>query len=316
MLDAPLVAAIGDYDHTRDLATGSVTVDGVEFEIFERPEDMFERALEGEFAASEMSLAALSAMVSQGDDRFAALPVFPARSFRHGAIYVHVDGPRSVEDLASAQIGIPIWVQTAGVYVRGMLASRYGLDLTTITWVRAGVDVPGREEPAPFDAGPHQILSAADRTLDELLLSREVDAVISARPPASVERDDPRVRRLFDDPRAEDEAYYRDTGVFPIMHAIVVRRDVLAREPRLAPELARAFTEAKDRALRRALAATVPSYPLPWAATDARSVQALLGDDFWPYGVDANEPTLRAFLADAHRQGLTDRLLEPSMLFA
>jgi 4,5-dihydroxyphthalate decarboxylase len=309
-----VAVAVGDYDHTRDLIIGTVAVDGVEVVAVPRPEDIFARALEGEFDASEMSMAVVSNLVSRGDDRFVTLPVFPARSFRHGAIYTHADGPQRPEDLGGARIGIPVWAQTAGIVVRGFLAARHGVDLTSITWVRAGVDESGREEPVDFDHGPYRILSEPGRTLDELLLSREVDAVISARPPACIERRDPRVRRLFADPEAEERAYYRETGIFPIMHVLVIRRDALARRPTLAAELTEAFTVAKDASLRRAAQATVPSYPLPWAAIHARDARDLLGDDFWPYGIDANRATLSGFLRDAHAQRVTDRPLEPDEL--
>jgi 4,5-dihydroxyphthalate decarboxylase len=316
MTGGAITVAVGEYDHTRDLVTGAVAVDGVELVMVPRPEDIFARALRGEFDACEMSMAVLSNLVSRGDDRFVATPVFPGRSFRHGAIYTHVDGPSRPEELTGARVGIPVWAQTAGVVVRGFLAARHGVDLASITWVRAGVDEPGREEPVEFDHGPYRIVSEPGRTLDELLLSRGVDAVISARPPASVERREPCVRRLFADPEAEERAYYRDTGIFPIMHVLVVRRDALARRPTLGGELTEAFTAAKDRSLRRAAQTTIPSYPLPWAATHAREARDLLGEDFWPYGVDANRVALTAFLRDARAQRVTDRAVELSELFS
>jgi 4,5-dihydroxyphthalate decarboxylase len=241
--------------------------------------------------------------------------VFPARSFRHSAIYTRTDGPKRPADLEGARVGIPVWCQTAGIVVRGFLADRYGLDLTSVTWVRAGVDEPGRAEPVEFDQGPFQLTSEPQRTLNELLLSHEVDAVISARPPACVVSGDSRVRCMFPDAQAQEHTYYRDTGIFPIMHVLVVRREVLADRPTLAGELTRAFTLAKDRSLRRAAEATVPSYPLPWVAAHVRDAVDLLGEDFWPYGIESNRPTLAAFLHDAHEQRVTTRLLELDEVF-
>jgi 4,5-dihydroxyphthalate decarboxylase len=316
-LGTNLTIAVGDYDHTRDLLTGRVGRPGLRYSVVAGPEELFQRVLESdEFAAAEMSLAIATTLAGRGDQRFALLPVFPARSFRHGAIWTHADGPSHPSELDGARIGIPVWVQTAGVYLRGILAARYGLDLTSVEWVRAGVDDPGRREPVAFDAGSHTITTAADATLDELLLDHEVDAVISARPPACAERGDPRVRRLFADPEAEERAYFLDTSVFPIMHVLVLRRSMLSQAPGLAADLASDFTTAKDNSLRRALSATVPSYPMPWASLQARAARELLGEDFWPYGVEPNRAALDAFLGYAHGQGLTDRVIAVDDLFA
>jgi 4,5-dihydroxyphthalate decarboxylase len=314
---ATLTVAVGDYDHTRDLLSGAVGSPHFRYVTVARPEELFERVLEGgEFAAAEMSLAIATALRGCGDERFALLPVFPARSFRHSAIWTHMDGVSHPSQLAGGRIGIPVWVQTAGVYVRGILSSRYGLDLRTVEWIRAGVDTPGRREPVAFDPGAHNITTAADTTLDELLLGRAVDAVISARPPGSAERGDPRVRRLFADPETEERAYFNDTGVFPIMHVLVVRREVLSQSPGVADELVSDFTVAKDNSLTRALSATVPSYPIPWASLQARAARDLLGEDFWPYGVEANRAALATFLAYARDQGLVGRLMSAEDLFA
>lgn len=315
MTEKLAMIAVGDYDQTRDLTNGRVPINGAEVIALKSPEEIFSRSLAGEFEASEMSLAVLSNLISRHDTRFIAVPIFPARSFRHGAIYVPVDGPTTPEGLSGARIGIPVWGQTAGVVVRGVLADQYGLDLAGITWVRAGVDVPGRPEPIDFDAGRYKILSEPERTLDQLLLSGEVDAVISARPPASVAHGDVRVRRLFKEPVAEERAYFTATGIFPIMHVLVIRQEALEAQPRLAAELIRAFTEAKDRSLARASEATVPSYPLPWAPVHAREAQALLGDDFWPYGIEPNRAVLTNFLRHAYDQHITDRLVAIHELF-
>jgi 4,5-dihydroxyphthalate decarboxylase len=187
--------------------------------------------------------------------------------------------------------------------------------LDGIRWVQAGVDVPGRREPVPVDYGRFDVRAAPDSSLDELLLAGEVDAVISARPPAAVERGDPRVRRLFADPMAEEQAYFRDTGVFPIMHVLAIRREALERAPHAPAALYAAFDEAKRRSLARTAAATVPGLPLPWSATHARTTRRLLGDDWWPYGVDANRRTLDAFLDFSADQALTSGRVALDALF-
>jgi 4,5-dihydroxyphthalate decarboxylase len=316
--DLTCVVAVGDYDHTRDLVCGRVRASGLvaEFVVVETPEELFSRFLEGgEFVAAEMSMALTAALCSQRDDRFVAIPVFPARCFRHGAIYVRSDGPVTPEDLAGVRIGVPAWAQSAGVYVRGLLASRYGLDLTGMRWVQAGVDEPGRRELVALDYGPFDVTPAPSRTLDEMLLAGDVDAVISARPPASIERGDPQVRQLFADPYSEEVSWVQETGIFPIMHLVALRRDAIERCPSLPTALTAAFETAKRQSLSRAAAATVPGVPLPWAAHHARAARDLLGDDWWPYGLQANRPTVDAFLSWAAEQNVTARRLTADELF-
>lgn len=311
--------AVGDYDHTTDVVSGRVPVEGLDtrFVTVETPEEVFARFLDGgEFDAAELSLAVCTILRGRGDEELVPIPVFPARAFRHGAIFVRADGPTSPGELAGATIGIPVWGQTAGVYARGVLASRHGVRLEDVRWVQAGVDVPGRREPVAIDYGRFDVRSAPGRTLDDLLLSGDVDAVISARPPASVERGDPRVRRLFADHAAEEAAYFRETGVFPIMHVLTVRRTALERHPHAAGALYDAFEAAKRRSLARAGATTVPGLPLPWSATHARDARVLLGEDWWPYGLEPNRAALDAFLGFAADQQLTERRLAPDDLFA
>lgn len=312
-----LAIGIGDYDHTRDLVSGRVQTPGlaVEWEVVDTPEEIFRRLLAGgDFDAAEMSMAVFTALRDRGDGTFVGLPVFPARSFRHSAIYTRVGGPRTPAELAGVRIGIPAWAQTAGVYARGMLAEEHGVNLERISWVQAGVDAPGRSEPIELDYGGFDVVSAPTTSLNELLLSGEVDAVISARPPACVENGDPSLRRMFEHPQVEADSY-RATGIFPIMHLLALRVQAVDEHPHAPRVLFEAFGEAKRRSLRRVAAATVPSLPLPWAAAEARRMRTLLGDDWWPYGVDGNRRTLEAFTRYMHAQRLTGRHLRLNDLF-
>ncbi|ROO87612.1 4,5-dihydroxyphthalate decarboxylase [Actinocorallia herbida] len=314
-----LAVGVGDYDHTRDLWTGGVTSGALELDVTVAgsPEEVFSRFLEGgEWDAAEMSFAVAAALRGQGDDSLVVLPVFPARAFRHGAIYVRSDGPvGEPADLAGRRVGIPAWAQTAGVYVRGLLASEFGVDPRSIEWIQAGVDEPGRKEPVEIGFEGFRIRSEPEATLDRLLLDGEVDAVISARPPASVERRDRRVRRLFKKHTFDEMEYAKRSGIFPIMHVLVVRREFHDAHPGFSFELERMFTEAKDRSIRRALSAVVPSYPLPWAAANAARARDLIGEDFWPYGVEPNRPTIELFLDHCADQSITPRRLDVDELF-
>jgi len=309
----------GDYDHTRDLWNGRVALSGVELAPtpVDSPEELFERFLGGgEWDAAELSLAVTAARRAQGDDAIIALPVFPARAYRQSSIIVRADGPTEASELNGRRVGIPVWAQTAGIYARGLLAADHGVDLRSITWVQAGVDEPGRTEPVALDVEGFDIRREPDRSLDELILAGDVDAVISARPPASVRDRDPAVRRLFPKFTFDEMDYAKRSGIFPIMHVLVLRREAYERVPGIADQLIEAFTDAKDRSLARALRAVVPSYPLPWAAANAERARGLLGDDFWPYGIDANRTTLDAFLDYCVDQEITEARLSVEQLFA
>lgn len=320
MGDVRLTLAVGDFDHVRDLTSGVVVPEGIELTClrFERVEEIFFRFLNfREWEVSEVSFGAYAARVSQGYGDLIAIPVFPARSFRQSAVYVRRDGPvRAPEDLAGKRVGVPAWSQTAGVYVRGWLMHGHGLRLEDVEWFQAGLDQPGRAEPVEIDLPQGvAVTGLPDRTLDGMLRDGELDAVISARPPLGFERRDPGVRRLVEDFVGAEEAYYRETGIFPIMHVVVLRRDVLDANPWVATNLLRAFEEAKRRSLARALEATVPSFPLPWASAHARRARDVFGEDFWPYGLEANRPTLEAFLGFAAEQGVCRRRVAPEELF-
>jgi 4,5-dihydroxyphthalate decarboxylase len=315
-----LTLAIGEYDHVRDLLTGEVEVQGIDLTClrFSVEETFFRFARYREWDVSEFSLAKYCSLRASGEDSITAIPVFPSRSFRHSAIFVRPDGP--VDDpaaLAGGRIGIPEWTQTATVYARGALQHAYSLDLKAIEWFQGGVNQPGRIEgitlatPEGFSLTP-----VPDRTLAEMLLAGELDAVIAAHPPTEFEQGTGRVVRLFSNYRAVEEAYYRDTGIFPIMHVVALRADVLAEHPWVAMNLYTAFREAKRRSLERALDANAPKYPIPWSPYNAARAQEVFGTDFWPYGIEENRTTLDAFLGYAYEQGACARRLEPEALFA
>lgn len=311
----PLTLAIGDYDHARDLA-----VEGVELTRLRLPiEEIFFRFIRHrEWQASELSLGKYAALRASGDESIVAIPVFPSRVFRHSAIYVRPDGP--VDDpaaLAGGRIGLPEWTQTATVYVRGLLSRSYGVPLRGVEWVQAGVNEPGRVEGLPV-APPEgvTVTAVADRTLNDLLVAGDLDAVISAREPVDFAAGTGRVVRLFSDPRAVEEAYHRETGVFPIMHVVALRGDVYRAHPWLAMNLLAAFEAAKRRSLARALDASASLFPLPGAQAHAAWAVGRFGADPWPYGVEPNRATLAAFLDMAHGQGVCARPLTPDELFA
>jgi 4,5-dihydroxyphthalate decarboxylase len=315
----PLVLAISEYDHVRDLISGRVVPEGMRLICLNLPiEEIFHRfIINREWDVSEMSMAKYVSLISQNDTSLSAIPVFPSRVFRHSSLYVRRDGPvRAPADLVGRRVGVPEWAQTAAVYSRGFLTHQYDIDLASIEWVQAGVDQPGRNEKVRLRL-PEGITLAPvmDATLSDMLRDGRLDAVLSARPPRCFQEKHPSIRRLFENFLEVEAAYYDETGIFPIMHVIAIRREVLERHPWAAMNLFKAFDEAKNRSLERALDVTASRFPIPWSNVHAQRAQSRFGRDYWPYGIDDNRPTLDAFLQYAYEQGVCHRRLAVEELF-
>lgn len=315
-----LTLAVNDYDHVRDLVSGAVPVQGVDLTCLRYSiEELFFRFTRmREWHVSELSLAKYASLRAAGDESVVAIPAFPSRTFRHSSIFVRGDGP--VDDpraLAHGRIGVPEWTQTATVWGRGLLDEHYGVMLEEVEWVQAGTNEPGRIEGLPIETPDGiTVTRVPDRCLNDLLVAGELDAVIAAHPPTGFHDGTGRVVRLFSDYRAVEEEYFRATGVFPIMHVVVLRGDVHEAHPWVAMNLLTAFEEAKRRSLERALDSNTPRFPVPWGFANAEAAQELFGCDLWPYGIDPNRTTLEKFLQYAHHQGVCARQLEPEELFA
>jgi 4,5-dihydroxyphthalate decarboxylase len=312
----PLTLAIGDYEHTRDLASGRVPVQGATLNVLTLPpeEAFFRFTRFREWEVSEMSMGKYVSLRSQGDDGIAAIPVFPSRVFRHSMIYVREGGGiQRPEQLKGLRVGVPEWAQTAVIYARGYLAHQVGVPLDSVEWVQAGVNEAGRVEKVELKLPDGvRLRREPARSLNDMLLAGDLDAALSARPPRGMGEG---IRRLFSDYEPAEQAYFRETGVFPIMHVIVIRTDVLARHPWLAMNLYKAFDEAKRRSIERLSDITASHAPLPWLAAYAGRMKALFGEDFWPYGLEKNRKTLQAFVDFAFEQGVCHRKLALEELF-
>lgn len=257
-----LSCAISDYDHVRDLTEGRVRAEGIallpmRFAV----EEIFFRFVKfREWEVSELSFAKYVSLRSQGDESIVGIPVFPSRVFRHSSIYVRADGPlRRPEDLAGRRVGVPEWAQTAAVYSRGALARQFGVDLRSVQWVQAGVNQPGRAEKVAL-ALPEglRLERRPDSSLDAMLLHGELDAVLSAHPPRSFLAGDPRMVRLFPEPQAVERDFYGQTGVFPIMHLIGIRAEVVRSSPGCAATSSRP-SRRRSRRLWRACGSSRPA---------------------------------------------------------
>lgn len=312
-----LTLACGDYDHVRDLGDGRVGAEGLDVNVLRLPpEAIFARfGARAEWEASEFSFALYASLAGRGgEDVPVAIPAFLSRVFRHGAFFTRADGPTRLEDLAGARIGVPEWAQTAGVWARGILAEHHGVDLTAVRWRQGGVNIPGRVEKAALELPSGIVVEPErDRSLDQLLREGELDAVISARPPAGALTGE--LRTVLADPRAAERDYWERSGVFPIMHVVVLRPDFHRANPWAATSLYEGLDAARARSVARMLDATASHAPLPWISDAARDAAAAFGGDLWPYGVEPNRVTIDAFAKYAHEQGLTPRRLTAEELF-
>jgi 4,5-dihydroxyphthalate decarboxylase len=318
MARLPISLACGPYDRTRALADGRVEIDGVELRyIHLEPEEIFFRMLNyGEFDAAEMSLSTYL-LTHLADGPFIAIPVFPSRMFRHTSVYVNgtagIDKP---QDLAGKTVGVAEYQLTANVWIRGILADHYGLPVESVKYRTGGLNTPGRHEKFSVNLPPQIDIApvAEGQTLSGLLAAGEIDAIYSPRAPESF--GGPSVRRLFDDSRAEEERYYSETGIFPIMHVLVIHRRVYESNRWIAREMVKAFTSAKDIALAELTRTVALSISLPWVREEFESTVERIGPDFWAYGIEANRTVLSSFIRYAHAQGLIDTTPEPEDLFA
>ena len=299
-----LTFACGIYDRTDALRTGDVAVEDIDldFQAIGNPRDIVDRmGGKQEFDVAEFSCAEFISRMARGNCPFVALPVFPSRVFRHGYIYVNrKSGIHTPKDLENRRVGVALYTMTAAVWIRGHLAHQYGVDLSTIHWVEGAINHAGRhgDPSAPPLIKPAQIEhDAKGRSLSELLASGEIDALTGTQHP----HPHPDVAPLFPDARAVERDFYLRTQIFPIMHVVVIRRDVYDRDPRIAENLYKAFVEAKKLALARMHKGH--PYMLPWVHDDIEEVDEVFGGDPYPYGIEANRATLEAlvgYLAEQH----------------
>ena len=299
-----LTFACGIYDRTDALRTGDVAVEDIDLDFLAigNPRDIFDRmGSKQEFDIAEFSIAEFISRMARGNCPFVALPVFPSRVFRHGYIYVNrKSGIHTPKDLEHRRVGVALYTMTAAVWIRGHLAHQYGVDLSTIHWVEGAINHTGRhgEPSAPPLIKPARVEhDAKGRPLSELLADGEIDALTGTQHP----HPHPDVAPLFPDARAVERDFYLRTRIFPIMHVVVIRRDVYDRDPRIAENLYKAFVEAKKLALARMHKGH--PYMLPWVHDDIEEIDEVFGGDPYSYGIEANRPTLEAlvgYLAEQH----------------
>ena len=314
-----LSIATTDYDHFRDFRLGTVTAEGIDVTwLTLGHHECFARfTANREFDLSELSFAKFTTQVSREDSDIIGLPVICSRLFRFSSFYVNrKSGITGVEDLRGKRVGSPEWAHSAAVYMRGWMQNEMDVKLSDVHWYQAGANAPGREEKVELNLPPGvTITRIADKSLSELLAAHEIDCAIIARPPTCFLEGHPDVVRLFPDYVDMEEAYYRRTKVWPIMHIIAMKRSIVDQHPWAARNLYNAFLESKRRSVERILDPAVSRYPVPWLATYARRMRDLFGGDLFPYGIEENRPTWEQMALYTYQQGIAHRQMKPEEFF-
>jgi 4,5-dihydroxyphthalate decarboxylase len=308
-------------DRTRPLIDGSVRVEGCTAVVLPLlAEETFFRAFtHREFEVSELSMSSYLLGTSRGDCPYIGIPVFLLRTFRHAALYVRADrGIKHPSDLRGKLVGVPEYQMTAALWVKGMLSDVYGVRAEEIRWRTGGLEDAGRTEKYPLRLPPQFDVQPipTDQTLSSLLARGALDALVSPRVPSSFREDGTEIVRLFPDFRAAEQEYFRKTGLFPVMHLMGIRRDVAERYPWLAASVFKAFVAAKAQCTAELDALGGPQVTLPWLAAEVRATKALMGEDYWPYGIEPNRKVIAAMLRYSCEQGIIAEPPSIEALFA
>ncbi len=309
------------YDRTEALRSGDVQPDGINlnYQSLDVEETFFRMLRNREFDAAEMSMSSYCVTLGRENPAFIAIPVFPSRFFRHSCIFVSAkSGIEKPQDLVGKRIGVPEYQMTAPVWIRGILQDEYGIDPASVTYFTGGEETPGREEKLKLDLpdkfrvepiGPGQ-------TLTRMLADGEIDALHTARAPSTFYSEPGKVRRLFPDFVEVEKAYYARTGIFPIMHVVALRRDIYEENRWVAQALYKAFSEAQRRSYEELRVSASLKTMLPWQIAMVEETVALMGEEWWPYGIEPNRHVIETFTRYHHEQGLSPRQLTVEEMFA
>ncbi len=314
-----LRVGIGRYDRTQALIDGRITVPGLDA-TFESPslEELFAKAFDTDtYDLAELSFSNFLYLSSIGQCRFVALPVFPSRMFRHSAFFVRTDrGIRAPRDLVGKTVGVREYSMTAALVARGVLDDEYGVRTADIDWRCGPADATDARPVIRMQPRGVRVAMIADGSnLSDMLAAGEIDAMVAYKPPKCFLAGAPNVARLFPDHVRVEQDYYARTGIFPIMHLVGIRRE-LADDAALCRALCEAFERAKREAIEAIAAYQALGVALPWAPADVRDVRALMGEDYWPYGVPRNATAVEALARYSHAQGLATREMKVDELFA
>ena len=321
MSDLPLTLTCADYARIWPLAAGAVKPAGIDLTMVlgragkwtDRAEMLRRAAQDPAAHGGEWSMAQYLYRVDKGDTSFVGLPVFPLRNFTARDIYVRAGGPiRTAADLAGSRLGMYSYTASGSIWYRHLLR-HLGIDPATNKWWIGDIDTPWSATkmdtslPAGVQAPPQ------GRSLSDMLIAGELDAIYSPPRPEKYHPTNGPIARLFPDFRPVEEAYFRATGAFPPQHLIVIRRSLWEANKWIARSLTDAFIQAE--AVFNASIRGFP-YATPWLEAELEATTAVMGENFHPYGYEANRSQMEMFAGEAHRMGFTDRAVTPQDYFA
>jgi len=307
------------YDRVQAIFDGRVKIEGCNLNCIQlSAEEAFHRAFNGEeFDITEISASSYMMTLARGESPYIAIPAFVSKVFRHSAIYIRGDrGINTPQDLIGKRVGMPEYQMTACLWTRGILADEYGVQPKDIKWFTGGQEQAGRRERAQLTVDKSVSITpiGPEKTLSAMLDAGELDAVISARIP-SCYKINPNVIRLFENFRDVEAKYFRKTKIFPIMHMVGIRKQLIAEHPWLAVSVFKAFIKAKEIAVHELRDAGVHMVTLPWVYQEVLAAEELIAKDYWSYGVDSNRAAIEAMTRYSFEQGLAQRKLTSEDLF-
>ncbi len=311
------------YDRVRGIIDGKLGIEGVESHFsIENIYTLSKQAFgpEQKFDVTEIGLIPfISKYINEGFRDYTLIPIFISRTFRHRNIFVHVDsGISKPEDLRGKKVGTPGYGMSANTWIRGFLLDEYGLKAKDLNWIETQKSSDGGKfksgkyyfaDDFPLTKGPPGVDES------ELLLSGKCDALITAITPKAFIEGNPKIKRLFSDVTATEKAYYKKTKMFPIMHVIAIRNDAIKANPNLPKEVFEMYSKAKEMAYEDMETTTSLKVTLPWVAQEFKDTQALMGEDFWSYGIEANRKELESVMRYVYEQGLIKRRINFEELF-
>jgi 4,5-dihydroxyphthalate decarboxylase len=322
----PISMAGYDYDRVQALIDGRVKIEGCDtrFEVSQIGE-MNTHILAGPQTREVTEIGLNPFMLAYANDNFrdyTLIPVFPLRVFRHKSIFIRTDrGIEEPADLRGKKIATPGYSSTSLTWIRGIMQDEYGVSPKDVQWVISSKDSAAKESGGPskqeniLPEGLSVLAGPAGLDESDLLESGDVDALYHAAEPRAFIEGNPKIARLFSDSRATEQAYFEKTGIFPIMHAVAIRKDVLEQNPWLIEAVFNAYAEAKRLTYDFLLKAAWYKTTLPWVKQEVEDTRALMGENFWPYGIEPNRNALNALFRYSYEQGLCDRQLTIEELF-
>jgi 4,5-dihydroxyphthalate decarboxylase len=313
------------FDHVRALADGKVEVEGCNT-TFQPGKigDLNTHVFSGprELEVTEVGLSPfMLAYANEGFRDYSLIPVFPLRLFRHKSVFVHADrGIKRPEDLRGGKIGTPGYSSTSLTWIRGFMQHEYGVKPEDVEWVVSAADSSAKDagkvskQESVVPKGISISTGPEGKDESDMLVDGDVDALFHAAEPKAFTDGHPKIRRLFVDPRTTERDYFARTGIFPIMHVVAMKNDIIDANPWLPEAVFNAYAQAKQMHYEQMRMGWIFG-TLPWYGQELEETRAVMGENFWPYGIEANRKTLDALFQYSHEQGLANKRLSIEELF-